>query len=234
MTSVTSGVLDGAMVAAVRPQIARSDESRKFVDDLLGDLSARRFRPGAWVLFFGRSMVRSVDQARARPVAAAELTAYHLLAWRFGGRRWTLVSWLLTITHLGLLGESRTMGWPNRLTVLRGLLPSFARPSPWTAVAALASDFTDGRLARRAGETAFGAFADPIADGVFWSWYALRRERNRWLRWAPLAIFAVSTAAIAGAYFVSGRAIDYPRPIALRYVSAATQIAIALRSATST
>src|SRR3989442_1203621 len=94
---------------------------------------------------------------------------------------------------------------------------SWTRSSPSWQWVALATDFADGRLAQRGEESAFGAFADPIADGVFWSWYALRWEPNRWLRWAPITLFAASTAAIAAAYFARGRAIDYPRPMAVRY-----------------
>ena len=155
---------------------------------------------------------------------------YHLVALAGGGRKWALLSWLLSITHLGLLGERATLGSPNRLALLRALLPAFGNDSPPIALVALASDFLDGRLARRGGATAFGAFADPIADGVFWSWFALRREPNRWLRWGPLALFASSTAVIALAYFMRGRIIDYPRPIAVRYASAGMQPLFAVRA----
>jgi len=214
---------------ASRGIIARSRASRQFVDDLLGQLAARHFVPTAWVSFIGRSLVRSADEVRIHRSAAAELTAIHLAAAAAGSWRWALTSWFLCITHLGLLGDSPTLGWPNRLTVLRALLPSIAPTTRWTSVAALATDFADGRLARAGGESAFGAFADPIADGVFWSWYALRWERNRWLRWVPTALFGGSVAVIAVAYFSRGRTIDYPRPPAVRYLSAVMQITLAVR-----
>ncbi len=214
---------------ARRDAIARSAESRRFVDDILGELSSRHFVPSAWRDFIGRSVVRSVTQIRTRPAAAIEVTVLHLLA-SAGSPRWAFGSWLLCITHLGLLGERSTLGWPNRLTLLRALLPSLAPRARWTSLVALATDFADGRLARRGEESAFGAFADPIADGVFWSWYALRWDPNRWVRWVPLTIFAVSVAGISAAYLARGRAIDYPRLMAVRYASSAAQILLTLRA----
>ncbi len=93
----------------------------------------------------------------------------------------------------------------------------------------MATDFADGRLARKGQASAFGAFADPIADGVFWSWFALRFEPNRWLRWVPLTLFAGSVSVISAAYLARGRTIDYPRLAAIRYASAAAQILFTLR-----
>jgi len=95
---------------------------------------------------------------------------------------------------------------------------------------ALATDFADGHLARMGDESTFGAFADPIADGIFWSWYALRWERNPWLRRFPITLFVGSTVVISVAYFARGRTIDYPRPMALRYMSAGAQLLLTLRS----
>jgi hypothetical protein len=214
---------------ARRDAIPRSGESRRFVDDILGELSSRHFVPSAWGDFLGRSAVRSVTQIRIRPAAAIEVTVLHLLA-SAGSPRWAFGSWLLCITHLGLLGERSTLGWPNRLTVLRALLPSLAPRARWTSLVAMATDFADGRLARRGEESAFGAFADPIADGVFWSWYALRWDPNRWVRWVPLTIFVASVAGISAAYLARGRAIDYPRLMAVRYASSAAQILLTLRA----
>jgi phosphatidylglycerophosphate synthase len=215
---------------ASRGAIARSDDSRRFVNDVLGELAANRYGLQAWARFFRRSLARSLDQARMRPAAAFEVTALHALAAASGSWPWPLASWFLSITHLGLLGESDTLGWPNRLSLLRALLPALAPDSRWASVVALATDFADGRLARRGDESAFGAFADPIADGAFWSWFALRWEPNRLLRWAPITLFALSAAGISAAYFSRGRAIDYPRPVAIRYLSAGIQILLTLRA----
>lgn len=213
-----------------RGAIVRPAESRRFADEILAELATRRFRLSAWTRFIGRSLGRSLDQARDRPIAAMEVTALHVLASRGSGRRWAFVSWFLCITHLGLLGERETMGWPNTLTLLRALLPLLAPASRWTPLVALATDFADGHLARMGEETAFGAFADPIADGAFWSWFALRREPNRWLRWVPISLFAASVAGISTAYFARGRSIDYPRPMAVRYASSAAQVLLTLRA----
>ncbi len=210
--------------------MARPADSRRFVDDILGELAGRRYGLRAWMDFLGRSLERSFEQVRNRPAAAAEVTGLHALAALVGRRPWALVSWWLCITHLGLLGERQTLGWPNRLTVLRGLLPAMAPDSRWTALAAMAADFADGHLAQEGRESAFGAFADPIADGVFWSWFALRWERNPYFRWAPLALFAATAGSIGTVYFVRGHTIDYPRPNLIRYASAATQILLTIRA----
>jgi CDP-alcohol phosphatidyltransferase-like enzyme len=212
-----------------RDVIERSADGRRFVDEILNDLTSRHFAPLAWGDFLGRSLSRSVAQIRIRPAAATEVTVVHLLA-SARNRWWTFGSWLMCITHLGLLGERATLGWPNRLTLLRALLPSLAPNSRWTSLVAMATDLADGRIARRGEESAFGAFADPIADGVFWSWFALRWESNRGLRWVPLTVFAASVAGISAAYFARGRAIDYPRLAAIRYASAAAQILFTLRA----
>ena len=214
---------------ARRDAIERSAESRWFVDEILGELSSRHFVPSAWGDFLARSLVRSLAQIRSRPAAATEVTVLHLLA-SAGNRWWTFGSWLMCITHLGLLGERSTLGWPNRITLLRALLPSFDPDARWTSLVAMATDFADGRISRRGEESAFGAFADPIADGAFWSWFALRWEPNRWLRWVPLTAFAASVAGISAAYFARGRTIEYPRLVAIRYASAAAQILFTLRA----
>jgi hypothetical protein len=213
-----------------RDVIARPVTSREFVDDILGELASRHFVPCAWGRFTGRSLVRAAAHIRSHPAAATEVTLLHLLASAAGGRWWALGSWSLCITHLGLLGERDTLGWPNRLTLLRALLPSLAYASRWASLIAVATDFADGRIARRGEESAFGAFADPIADGVFWSWFALRWEPNRYLRWVPVTLFVASVTGIAIAYFARGRTIDYPRLMAARYVSSAVQILLTLRS----
>ena len=215
---------------ANRDAIARSTESRQFVDDVLAELASRRFSVPAWARFFVRSLARSVDQGRIRPAAAMETTALHLLVSVVGSRRWVLASWLLCITHMGLLGERSTLGWPNRLTLLRALLPAIGADSRWTSIVAVSTDLADGRLARHGNESTFGAFADPIADGAFWSWFALRWEPNRWLRWVPISLFAASVAGISAAYFARGRAIDYPRPVVVRYISGITQVLLTLRA----
>lgn len=223
------GVTTPGRLWASRPQIQRPEGSRRFVDAVIGDLATERLSLKAWARFLGRSIERSIEQARMHSAVAAEVTALHAVA-AAGSWRWALWSWLLCITHLGLLGERASLGSANRLTIARGLLPAVAPDSRWTSILALATDLADGLLARRGEESAFGGFADPIADGVFWSTFALRWERNHWLRWAPLAVFGVAAGAIAVSYFARGRTIDYPRLIAVRYLSVGMQVALTLRA----
>ncbi len=74
--SITLWLPSAAIVPDVAPQarrwlayrggIARSRESRQFADDILDELAANRYGPSAWATFIGRSLVRSVAQARMR------------------------------------------------------------------------------------------------------------------------------------------------------------------------
>jgi len=45
-----------------------------------------------------------------------------------------------------------------------------------------------------------------------------------------MGLFGGSAAVIAIAYFARGRTIDYPRPMAARYLSAALQVMLAVRT----
>jgi hypothetical protein len=218
-----------ALLRGRRP-IARPVESRAFVDEVLGELVVGRWRARAWIRFLARSFERSWQQARARPVAAAELTALYLVAAAAHPGPWLPTAWCLVITHLGLLGQRTSLGWANRLSLARGAMPGLLGPSGWAALAALATDFADGRIARREGLTAFGSYADPLADLVFWTWFALSRERNPWLRGLPFALWWFPAASITATYFTRGRSLDYPRPPALRYASGILQILLTWRA----
>jgi CDP-alcohol phosphatidyltransferase len=83
-----------------------------------------------------------------------------------GGSRIRIASSaLLAVTHLGLLGEgNRSLGIANGLSLVRANLP----PRRWAAPVALVSDFVDGAFARGLKPTAFGSYADPLADLSFW------------------------------------------------------------------
>jgi len=164
--------------------------------------------------------------------AFLEVTLLHFALTRGRPRRWSLVAWLLAVTHLGLLGDQkRGVLVANHLSLLRANLPSLsASAAPWTAGAALLTDVLDGRLARaRKEETAFGAYADPLADIVFWNWYVFRNESNPWIRAATIIAWPLPAAVITAAYFVRGRSLDYPRPAAARLLSGAFQCWIAVR-----
>jgi hypothetical protein len=56
---------------ANRDAIARSQESRQFVNDILAELAAHRFGPSAWASFIGRSLVRSVDPRSTAVISVA-------------------------------------------------------------------------------------------------------------------------------------------------------------------
>jgi hypothetical protein len=164
----------------------------------------------------------SYQAAARRPRAAAEVTALHaallMLARGCGraGGAWIGLSWLLAITHLGLLGQRRSLGAANAVTLARGCLAALAA-GRWTGPAALAADLLDGQLARRRGEsTVFGSYADTIADAAFWTWYAARHEPSRPLRAAAAVAWAAPTAAVAAVSIARGQMTDVPRPALIR------------------
>jgi phosphatidylglycerophosphate synthase len=208
--------------------------SRAATDELLAGLRAGRWRPPAWARFAALSAGRSVQQARTHPRALAELTALHavfaVLAGR-PGRRWTAVSWLLAVSHLGMLEARPSLGLPSTVTMLRANLPAIWRgPQRWLPAVALASDLADGRLARRTGgETPFGAQADALADAAFWTWFVIHHEPSRRVRTAALAAWAAPVVAVTAASIQRGRMLDAPRPVMLR-PAAAMQAIIAARA----
>ena len=212
-----------------RPAVERSAESRAFVDRALADLRSDRWRPRAWVKFLWRCGVRSAEQARAHPRAALEVTVLHLCMTAIGrpSRLGLAASWAMALTHLGLLGpEARSIGLANALSMLRANLPS-GRLAP---IIAIATDIADGRLARLTTATAFGAYADPLADVVFWTRQAWTREKSPVLRALVLATWLLPVIVIGGAYFGRGQTVDYPRPLLVRRLSAGLQCVLAARA----
>jgi hypothetical protein len=218
----------------MRPPVRRPEESRAFTDGLLRALRDAGFTPSAWARFLADSTNRSLQEARSRPIAAAEVTALHLGLFSIRPHPATVATWLLSITHLGLMGPAgRGLAAADALTLARANLPALARGrrSEWTAVAALVSDVADGWLARRSGgQSAFGAYADSIADVGFWTWFTWRHEPSHRLRAAAAAVWLAAPITLTCAYFWLGRTVDYPRPRAARYTSAALQILIAVRA----
>jgi hypothetical protein len=208
-------------------------ESRAFTDGALGDLRAGGWSPTAWARFAGRVAVRSAEQAVAHPRAAGEITALHVafaLASRGRARGWLGLSWLMGVTHLGLLGQRRSLGWPNAISLARANLPATGRPlGRWVGVAALCSDKVDGTLARRTHPTMFGFYADSLADAAFWTWLGTRHEPSRLLRFASLAAWAAPVVAVTAASITKGEMAEAPRPIVLR-PAAAMQAVLALRA----
>jgi phosphatidylglycerophosphate synthase len=208
-------------------------DSRAFTDAALAELRANRWRPDGWVRFTARITARTAQQVTGHPRAAVETTALHaafLAASRARGRVWIMTSWVMAITHLGLLGPRRSIGWPNAVSLARANLPATGqRLGRWLGLVALASDRLDGTLARRTGPTMFGFYADSLADAAFWTWFGARSEPNRLIRTAALAAWAAPVATVGTASIARGKMVESPRPALLR-PAAAMQAVLALRA----
>jgi phosphatidylglycerophosphate synthase len=207
-------------------------DSRAATDALLMGLWQGRWRPSAWAWFLRRAVRRSVHQARCRPRALGEVTLLHIVFTVAGRRRhpvWTIVSWVLAATHLGMLEQRRSLGLADVITLTRANLPTLT--TGWAApVGALVSDLADGRLARGLGSTSpFGAAADSLADAAFWAWFALHHEPSRTVRAAALLAWVVPVITVTTASVGRGRMVDAPRPVLVR-PAAATQAALAVRA----
>jgi Phosphatidylserine synthase len=209
-------------------------ESRAVTNALLSGLAAGHWRPRAWFSFFAQAVRRSGKQAAAHPGAVGEVVVLHGTFLMLGDRRgrgWVVASGALALTHLGLLGPNSRLGMANTLTLSRANLPVLAAGRPrWLGFAALGSDLLDGALARRLGsQSAFGAYADSLADAAFWIWYTIRDPRSRPVRLAGLAAWALPVLAVSGISVRRGRMLDAPRPRVLR-PAAALQLVLALRA----
>lgn len=206
--------------------------SRAATNELLGGLRAGQWQLRAWARFLARAAQRSVQQAALHPRALAEVTVLHTAFAAMGPRKrhtWTLTSWALAATHLGMLEQRRSIGWANAITLTRANLPTLT-DHRWTAVLAAGTDLADGRLARRLGtDSPFGAAADSLADAAFWAWYAHRHEPTRRLRTAALLAWVVPLITVTTASLKSGRMVDAPRPTVVR-PAAALQTILAARA----
>jgi len=217
-----------------RRRILDGVDSRAATNELLGRLRQRGFGARALGAFVADATLRSIREARKRPIALAEATAVHVgmaaLAHPYG-RVWVLTSWLMTVTHLGMLEERRRMGLPNLLTVARANLPAAeARLGTARIVAlALVTDFVDGKLARSTGTvTRFGMQGDYLADAALWTWFTLKHERSRAWQVATFAAWAIPVAGLTVASFAKGGIVDLPRSRWLR-PAAAVEVLIGAR-----
>jgi len=195
--------------------------SRDASNRLLAVLREGGWRPGAWLAFTALATRRSIAQARRHPRAFWETTAVHGAAGLLAGRRgavWVLTSWLMAVTHLGMIEDRRTLGVANLLTTVRGLLPALHhRIGSAVPVLALATDLADGRIARATGSvTRFGTQGDFLADTALWSWYIARYEPNRLIKVATACAWAAPVVGVAIASFGAGRMVDLPRSAWLR------------------
>ncbi len=207
--------------------------SRAFTDAALTGLRADGWTARGWARFAGRIVVRSGEQIVVHPRAAVEVTALHgvFLVGAFGRCRWWITtSWLMAITHLGLLGRRRSIGWPNVISIARANLAVTGAPlGRWLGVLAAVSDKLDGTLARRQGPTMFGFYADSLADAAFWTWLGVRRDPSRLVLAASVTAWAAPVAAVAAASIAKGEMVEAPRPAVLR-PAAAMQAVLALRA----
>lgn len=212
--------------------VAAEPDSRAATDLLLVELRRGRWRPRAWTRFLRHAAERSVHQALLRPRALGEITVLHIafaVARRPKRPLWTITSWLLAATHLGMLERRGSIGLANVVTLTRANLPALADGWALPAVA-LGSDLADGRLARRLGTTSrFGAAADSLADAAFWAWFALRHEPSRRVRGAALLAWVAPVVAVTTTSFGRGRMVDAPRPVLLR-PAAVMQAALTARA----
>ena len=90
-------------------QLRRAD-SRTASNMLLAALHESQWSAAGWARFLAAACDRSLRQACTRPRAAVEATILHLLLAALApprSRAWIMCSWLLTMTHLGLLDERR-------------------------------------------------------------------------------------------------------------------------------
>jgi hypothetical protein len=78
-------------------------------------------------------------------------------------------------------------------------------------------------------ETAFGAYADSLADVAFWTWFVLRHEPSRGVRITALAVWAAPVVIVTTASIGRGQMVDAPRPAVLR-PAAAMQALLAARA----
>ena len=207
-------------------------DSRAATNELLDGLRQGRWRPRAWTRFLLHATRRSIHQAQLRPRALGEITALHIVFAAVGRRKrpvWTVTSWVLAATHLGMLEQRRSLGVANVITLTRANLPTLT--SAWgSPVVALASDLADGRLARKLStQSPFGAAADSLADAAFWAWFALHHEPSRRIRAAALLAWVVPVIAVTTTSVGRGQMVDAPRPAIVR-PAAAMQAALAVRA----
>jgi len=216
-----------------RPERLGAVGSRVATDTLLALLRTGGWGPASWGRFAVATGRRSLEQALAHPRAVAEVTAVHAaIAWFVRPPRvWVGISWMMAVTHLGMLGPRRSIGAASALTLLRANLPAVAasRRWRWLGVAAVCSDKADGMIARRAGPTQFGHYADSLADAAFWAWFARRYETDRKILAAAALAWVVPAAAVTVASFAKGEMVEMPRPALLR-PAAAMQAVLAVRA----
>ncbi len=216
-----------------------------FVIGLLHELKAGSYSRPAWARFWGNSWARSMqtleerDGLRASWIRFASAGAAGVLlataaVLRFGPAGEALTFLLVSLAwwavvmadlglHLGLVvnletGEmERSLGWPNRLTLLRGFSAVWVGfgahwatqgiYAPLLVVfgAAAVTDLLDGWIARQThASTRWGRLYDPLMDGIFFSVAAVALavigRLPEWL--AALVVFRYAFPVVGGIAFL--------------------------------
>jgi phosphatidylglycerophosphate synthase len=199
--------------------------------ELLAELRARRFRPAAWQVCFGRSFERAAetrarrarDHRRLKLLAAAGLAGWAVVAllgrpWLgVGGAAWLLAMLLMVDWHLAMLedDEGRPLpgiGVPNLLGIGRGALVPLLLAVPAPVLLTLlalagASDVIDGWLARAWHyQSRLGRFLDGGVDALVLGAAAIATARLGLLPWwtatLVLARYLLQWSALTFAYFL--------------------------------
>ena len=216
-----------------------------FVIGLLHDLKRGGYSRQAWAEFWRASWIRSVqifqmnDELRSSwlrfalfgvigigLISVAVLGYFGLIdgvAFLLSSLAWWAILMFDLAMHLGLMvnlesGELQpSLGWPNRLTELRGFAAVWVVwAAHWTSAGAYLplvgvfglaafTDLADGWLARRRhASTRWGRLYDPVFDGVFFSVAAISLAvigiLPQWL--AALVTFRYALPIVGGLTFL--------------------------------
>lgn len=117
----------GVTAGTWRDVVLDEPDSRAANDELLSALRSGCYTAAALARFFARATRRSVRQALHHRRALFESTALHAGLAALADphhRTWVAGSWLLTISHLGMLEQPDTLGAANTLTLIRANLPA--------------------------------------------------------------------------------------------------------------
>ena len=232
-------------------------EGELWAEELLDELRAARFRPGAWLRFLGASFARARSNRRRHRRAHRQLLALGLLGLGvYGGvvasgrpvlaalaAGWWVLVLLMADWHLGMLERpdgSRLsgLGVANTVTLLRAgaipLLPALAPLALGLVIlGAGISDVVDGLLSRARAETSrLGAWADGAVDALLLAVAALAAASHDllpvWLAVLIVIRYVALWLAIGGVYFATARTPRRDRYVSGRAPGAVLVVGLAL------
>lgn len=249
-----------------------------FVVGLLHDLKAGKYSARAWAAFWRNSWVRSAqiiqEHAELRSswirfttAGAVFIVVAASAVLRFAPPQEALVFLLTSLLwwavlmadlglHLGLIvnlesGElEESLGWPNRLTELRGFAAVWVvwgahwstRGIYWPLLLvfglAAVTDLLDGWLARRGHvSTRWGRLYDPFIDGIFFSTAAVALAvigvLPEWLAVVVIFRFAFPVIGAIAFLFVRGRTLRVRHTTWGRLSSGSIAVTVFLAGASS-